>query len=295
MLISGEEGSWVTLNGLVISGGTLRVNGALHRLTLKHCTLAPGLALNEEGEPQSPLIPSMLVDSPHTLVEIDHCIVGGLRVVDSASVHISNSIVDATGKDRLAYAGSTRSSASSPGDGSPGGQLSIENSTLIGRVHTVSMELASNTIFLAQAPGRAAPVDVVRRQDGCVRFSYVPDGSRTPRRYNCQPAKGNTSQLVEPQFTSLRYGDPGYCQLLQRSSVKPRQEGDSEAGFRQGIDYKVEFLQAKNEAAIRQGADDEAEMGAFHDLFQPQRETNLRLRLGEYLRFTMEAGIIYLT
>jgi hypothetical protein len=93
----------------------------------------------------------------------------------------------------------------------------------------------------------------------------------------------------------LRYSDPGYCQLLQRSPVKARQEGDSGAEFRQGIDYNAEFQQAKNEAAIRQGADDEAEMGAFHDLFQSQRETNLRMRLAEYLRFTMEPGIIYVT
>jgi hypothetical protein len=31
-------------------------------------------------------------------------------------------------------------------------------------------------------------------------------------------------------------------------------------------------------------------MGAFHDLFQPQRETNLNVRLEEYLRFGLEAG-----
>jgi hypothetical protein len=34
-------------------------------------------------------------------------------------------------------------------------------------------------------------------------------------------------------------------------------------------------------------------MGAFHDLYQPQRETNLRIRLDEYLRFGLEAGIFY--
>ena len=45
----------------------------------------------------------------------------------------------------------------------------------------------------------------------------------------------------------------------------------------------------------RTGADDEAEMGAFHDLFQPQRESNIRLRLREYLRFGLEAGVFYET
>ena len=42
-----------------------------------------------------------------------------------------------------------------------------------------------------------------------------------------------------------------------------------------------------------EGADDEGEMGVFHDLYQPQREANLRVRLEEYLRFGLEAGIFY--
>jgi hypothetical protein len=44
---------------------------------------------------------------------------------------------------------------------------------------------------------------------------------------------------------------------------------------------------------IREGADDQAEMGAFHDLFQPQRVSNLRTRIDEYLRFGLEAGILF--
>lgn len=71
---------------------------------------------------------------------------------------------------------------------------------------------------------------------------------------------------MRPQFTSLRYGDAGYCQLSRRTA-----------------------------AEIREGADDDAEMGAFHDLYQPQRESNLRVRLDEYLRFGLEAGILYAT
>jgi len=62
----------------------------------------------------------------------------------------------------------------------------------------------------------------------------------------------------------LRYGDAAYCQLDLRGP-----------------------------AEIRTGADDGAEMGAFHLLFEPQREKNLRLRLDEYLRFGLEAGIFY--
>ena len=97
-----------------------------------------------------------------------------------------------------------------------------------------------------------------------MRFSYVPPGSRTPRRYECQPASDEDALRVQPQFASERYGDPAYGQLSLRCPPE-----------------------------IRTGADDESEMGAFHHLFAPQRETNLHVRLEEYLRFGLEAGVIY--
>jgi hypothetical protein len=46
---------------------------------------------------------------------------------------------------------------------------------------------------------------------------------------------------------------------------------------------------------IREGADDGGEMGVMHALFQPQRESNLRIRLDEYLRFGLHAGLFYVT
>jgi hypothetical protein len=42
-------------------------------------------------------------------------------------------------------------------------------------------------------------------------------------------------------------------------------------------------------------AADGGEMGVMHALFQPQRETNLRIRLDEYLRFGLHAGLFYVT
>jgi hypothetical protein len=269
MLVSGDAGAGVVLNGLVISNGPLRVSGNLGRLTLRHCTLVPGLSLSREGEPQHPLRPSLVVESPDTLVEIDHCIVGGLHVIDSAQVRITNSIVDATRKDGIAYAAREESDTH---DTLPGGSLYIENSTITGRVHTMSLELASNTIFLAgSGESEEPPVNVEKRQEGMMRFSYVPRDSRTPRCYQCytEPrveSEAEDTRDTEPQFTSRRYGQPGYCQLLMRNSTK-----------------------------ILQGADDESEIGVFHDLLQPQREANLRERFKEYLRFTVEPGIIYMT
>ena len=71
---------------------------------------------------------------------------------------------------------------------------------------------------------------------------------------------------VEPEFNSTRYGTPTYCQLADTCAEE-----------------------------IKRGADDESEMGAFHDLYQPQRAANLRARLDEYTPAGMDAGIIYAT
>lgn len=258
MHISGSESSEVILNGLHISNCILRVHGHLGRLTLRHCTLVPGFTLSV---PHHSHQPSLIVESAHTQIEIDHCIVGALHINKSAIVHITNSIIDATARERVAYA-STATHAHLPG-----GALSIENSTIIGRVSTIALELASNTLFFASSDADGVPsIYVERPQEGGVRFSYLPEHSLTLRRYRCQPETGHPAGEVEPQFTSLRYGDPGYCQLLQRTSLK-----------------------------IRQGADDGAEVGVFHDLLQPQREGNLRERLKEYLRFPVDSTIIYMS
>jgi hypothetical protein len=125
-----------------------------------------------------------------------------------------------------------------------------------------------------------------------VRFSFVPAGSKTPRRYRCQPdleiarrteeaekkkgakltppeSKALRQEIQEwlvPSFTSDRYGQPAYAQL---HLACPRQ--------------------------ITTGAEDGSEMGTFCHLKQPQREANLRLRLEEYLPFGLEPGILYVT
>lgn len=255
--ISGGAQSEATLNGLLIAGGALRVAAAagnqLQRLRLRHCTLVPGAQ------------PGLVVEIADVTVEIDHCIVGGLRIAEGAHVQITDSIVDAMSETGVAFAQADGVSA--------GGALQVVDSTIIGKIHTLELELASNSIFMAAlAAGDpwtvpvGTPLRSEKKQSGCVRFCHVPWSAIVPRRYRCQPASASDALRVRPQFTSLRYGDPGYGQLAQRTAVE-----------------------------IRTGADDEAEMGAFHKLYQPQRETNLRVRLEEYLRFGLEAGIFYVT
>jgi hypothetical protein len=80
------------------------------------------------------------------------------------------------------------------------------------------------------------------------------------------PARPEDIARVRPVLTSTFYGDPAYAQL----AVSTPDE-------------------------IRRGADDESEMGAFHDVFLPRREAHLVVRLDEYLRFGQEAGVFYVT
>ena len=286
--ITGGDDAEVTLNGLLIIGGKIVVleSAMLRRLTLRHCTLVPGLSLDIEGEPPSVPEPSLVIDPSGVTIEIDRCIVGPLAIAEGSGVQITDSIVDATAQDEIAFAGP-------PSVGQVGGTLKIDSSTVIGRIHTAEMTLVSNSILLAapQAGDPTPPIRSDRKQAGCVRFSYLPENARVPRRYRTQPdlaiktaleeaLKQNpeltadqkdqidreTRTRVRPIFSDLHYGQPDYAQLDSATA-----------------------------AEIRTGADDESEMGAFHHLFAPQRETNINVRLDEYLRFGLEAGIFFET
>ena len=252
-------------------------------VVIRHCTLVPGWTLECDCEPCQPAKGSLRLRNLQGRVSIEHSIVGAVRVhedevrAEPIDLRISDSVLDAT---NLARAALSR----------PGGSeiahaaLTIVRSTVLGEIHTHVMRLAENCIF-------AGHTCVARRQIGCVRFCYVVPGSRTPRRYECQPDLAERAALeelqklapsaspeekasaiarvrsrVRPQFNGMRYGSPVYCQL--------------------GFSCPEEIMR---------GADDESEMGVFHDLFQPQRAINLRARLDEFTPAGMETGIIYIT
>ncbi len=282
MVVAGLEGSRFILDGILVAGRGIQVEGALRSFTVRHSTLVPGWSLRPDCGPERPSEPSIELIDSHACVVIEHSIVGSIQVnndevqSDAVTIRASDSIIDATGSDcdspeceAIGAAGSRHAHA----------VVRIVRSTIIGKVMVHAIELAENSIF-------TGCVQVARRQIGCMRFCYVRPPSRTPRRFNCQPdlvqvaieaklkAEGATDEEIEaaahserlrvwPHFNSTRYGTPTYCQLAQ--SCAPE---------------------------IVRGADDESEMGVFHDLFQPQREANLRARLDEYAPAATDTGII---
>jgi hypothetical protein len=276
--VRGVGPSWFVLDGIIVTGRGLQIGGEISGVTIRHSTLVPGWGLSCDCEPNRPTEPSIdVVDAPLCLT-IEHSIVGAIQVDRDETMHnplrlrISDSIVDATSADRVALGAAGKLCADAV--------LTLLRSTVIGQVQTRAIELAENSILLGA-------VHACRRQRGCIRFCYVPPGSDTPRRYECQPdlveaavgalfAKGDVSaaerdalllaeQLrVEPDFDATRYGKPAYCRLALNCAPE-----------------------------ITTGADDESEMGAFHDLYAPQRAANLRQRLTEYTPADTDAGIIY--
>jgi hypothetical protein len=277
---SAEPTNWFTLDGIVVTGRGVQVQGSVGGVTIRHSTLVPGWGMDCNCEPVRPTEPSLELDEAPNCVRIEHSIIGAIQVnrdevrEDPCLIYISDSILDATSPKSIALGAPEKLCAFSI--------LDIRRCTVFGQVQTHAITLAENCIFMGV-------IQDCRRQQGCMRFCYVTSGSRTPKRFECQPdlvekaiiaqAQQDNPSLsnairnallqqararVEPEFNSMRYGKPTYCQLSDHCAPE-----------------------------ITTGADDESEMGAFHDLYQPQREANLRARLDEYTPADMNAGTIY--
>jgi hypothetical protein len=275
IVVTGGASSTCILNGLQIAGtaapatpspaalvrvparltdGTLNLLG---QLSVTNCALVPGwIAI--DGTPNSPDAPGLIAEPAGLQVEIKLSITGAIEAGEFVTVNACDSIIDATANTGVAY-----SSPNAANNGA-GGALTLVGCTVVGKVHATELTLVSNCIFwskLAAADTWAAPLIADRRQAGCVRFSFLPVGAITPRQFKCveQALAG-----AQPIFFSLRYGAPGYAKLLTATSD-----------------------------AIRRGASDGGEIGAFHFLLAPLREDDLRIRMQEYLPVGMEFGIIY--
>ncbi|MGW6481397.1 hypothetical protein ACWGDS_26515 [Streptomyces sp. NPDC055059] len=244
----------IVLDGLLVAGRGINVTGPMGAVVLRHTTLVPGWSLEPECEPHSPDEPSLVLERTTACLQIEHSILGTIEVIgdevgeDPLDIHLRDSILDATGHDREAL--------SAPDCRLAHAVLHAHRTTVIGEVHTHAVEIAENSVFTGQ-------LRVARRGIGCLRYSYVPTGSRTPRRHRCRP---DLTPGVQPLFAAVRYGTPWYGQLADRCPEE-----------------------------IRRGADDGAEMGAFHDLYRPQREDGLRARLAEYTPAGTDAGILFVT
>ncbi|HMP40116.1 MAG TPA: hypothetical protein PKA05_07025 [Roseiflexaceae bacterium] len=255
--LADEDRGELTIDGLLIEGRLTVIAGDLGVLRLAHCTLVPsagGITIEAGAAPAE----------RHQQLQIHmlRCISGSIGFTgDSMALRIAESIIDGV-------------------IATPAATCDIQASTIFGLLTARSLD-ASNSVF-------SEPLQIERRQIGCLRFCFIAEGSRTGRRYRCQPELALTHraaalgldpvatlppaerhaiiQRVQPSFTTRRYGQPAYGQL---SHVCPPE--------------------------ITAGAEDGAEMGFMFSVKQTLREANLRMVLEEYLRAGMDAGMFYIT
>lgn len=237
------------MDGLLIEGQVTVLPGNLGMLGLSHSTIAPTGGLTVQTAKGA--INDALV------VNLYRSICGPIAFDPDSPAQLNTT-------DSIISSGPLSNSTDSAING-PGIIANLVTTTVFGKTSSFILS-ASDSLFTGL-------VTATRQQTGCVRFCFVPAGSKTGQRYRCQPdlaltdvPKSGQAAIVarlSPQFTSTDLGQPGYAQL---SSACPTE--------------------------ITTGADNGAEMGAFNFLQQPQRATNLQTALDEYLRFGLEAGAI---
>jgi hypothetical protein len=174
---------------------------------------------------------------------------------EGGGIAVADSIVD--GRGGAAIGGAESPPAEKGNDENAAGPTaSIDRTTLFGPSYFNELS-ASDVLF-------DGPVKVRWPDAGYVRFSWVPNGSLTPLRYQCYPEHGNETR--RPVFTSRRFGDPGYGQLSELTPLW-----------------------------IRKGAEDGSEIGVFHELYEQECLGRLRSALDEFLPYGLQAGVIFIT
>ncbi len=180
--VSGGPGSRLLLDGLMIVGRGVEVQlsgdndgdvvqeDSVRSCLIRHCTLVPGWALQCNCDPKRPGEPSVTLDNTRASLRVEHSIIGAISVISPArrgeppSLQVCDSIVDATGIERVALG--------APDEWRwPMSMQSCAFALVFGEVQAHSIALAEDSIF-------ASALRVLRRQFGCVRFCYVPAGSR---------------------------------------------------------------------------------------------------------------------
>ncbi len=255
-------GAQLEINGIRVTNGGLVVSGTPASVVIRDCSFTPGLSVDRLGDAVSPGALSIDLNIRGASVLFERTISGPVRVTTDMDIRFRECILDAGSiDDRVVFA---RLNALRH-------VMAFDRCTLRGRVETDAFAdgarnqvegfgvvqggedrlATSDTVFFGSLPA----ITAARRQVGCIRFSYVPDGSITPRLYRCTDAPA-------PVFASLRSVDPDYMLYAPRVGNN-----------------------------LRRGAENGDEIGAYNRAAHSIRTDNITRTISDFLRFGHAAGI----
>jgi len=262
------EGGLLLIEGLLLAGNLRVESGDLGRLELRGATV--GADTTALGDAVT-VLSGAEGRNVRLNLRAERCVLGRLALGEAAGqVTLCDSLI---GEDRVADGDPL---AMPTVVDAPAADLAIGACTVFGRTRGRTLE-ADDSIFVA-------PLAIARRQQGCVRFSFVPEPSRTPRRYRCTPDLQIATAKTE---LGPAFGPADEQQIRER--IRPVFRATVEGHFAFGQ------LGGRCPAEIAEGAEGGAEMGALNGLGQPMRIANIRDALDEYLPFGLSAGLLFIT
>ncbi len=250
----------LVLDGLEFTRGITLAPDAASAVTLRHCTLRA-----QRG-------PALKVIAALAGMEItlDRCRAGTIMLDPGAMMTGGLPARSYPARPGLAHL-VIRASVVAAEGGWPAVQAESADAdlcdvTLLGPAFFHSLS-ATNAIF-------DAPVSCIRRQSGCLRYSWIAPGSTTPRRFRCQP---ELAESLAPDGD-----DPSVLRLRLRPRFLGRALGDP----------TLALLAATAPPEILSGGEDGAEMGAHAARAFGIRRANMLAQFADFLPFGLEAAVI---
>jgi hypothetical protein len=281
---TGKTANCLTLDGLLLSGADVILQGRFECVTITCCTLDPGKATprrdtESEGEADvssSPyaraadgaeIVPCRLwIEGTVGTLKIERSITGPICAGGCGRIEtllISDSIV----QDILNVYDTKALEVDN-------GEVVLTRCTILGKI--VVHRLQASDCILQDI----AKVDDT--QYGCIRFSAFADDSTLPPEYKNVLPRQYESVRIKPGaelFVSEDFGQPDYCQLIATvdAAILPA------AGVQPPA------------PSISSGAEDGSEMGAFARDMGPQKQRALLLKYQEFMPAGLVPVLIYVT
>lgn len=253
------DGLWL---GAVGAQRAIVLDGDFELVEIRGCTLDPG-GTDAVGGDIFPVV--LRIDGAVERLVVQSSIVPRIELADSGAdrvevLEVYDSILDPQVTD---LAGPAVTGPVALGEA----EVRLARVTVLGDLNVHRLWATDSLI--------AGTGDVFDTQNGCFRFSAAGEDSRDQLPH---PYESAFFVNAEPLFVSRTFSGAGYAQL-------------SEAPVR--ISGSDDDLDAH--ASIVSGAEDDGEMGAFHDLHGPLKERALRAKLEEYMPFGLIPVLIHET